>query len=62
LEWSVEARHRPGGWSPHMQIFWLDDKLPHLRERSSNPRPEATNTHMHTSLSCFSLPHYEKPV
>ena len=27
-----------------------------------NPRPEATNTHMHTSLSCFYLPHYEKPV
>src|SRR5260370_20479001 len=38
LQWSVEASHRPGGWSPHMHIFWLDEKLPHLRERSSNPR------------------------
>src|SRR2546425_4596930 len=32
LEWSVEASHRPGEWSPQMHIFWLDEKLPHLRE------------------------------
>jgi hypothetical protein len=38
LQWSVEASHRPGEWLPHIHIFWLDEKLPHLRERSSNPR------------------------
>src|SRR5215831_10890199 len=35
----VQARHRTGEWSSSMQILWLDEKLPHLWERSSNPRP-----------------------
>jgi hypothetical protein len=46
LEWPVEASHRPGGWSPQMQILWPDEKAPHLRERSSDQRPEAKDTHM----------------
>jgi hypothetical protein len=62
LEWSVEASYRPDGWSPHMHIFWHDEKLPYLRERDSYQRPDANDTHLQTSLSCFPLPHEEKPV
>ncbi len=34
----------------------------HMRERSSDQRPDAKDTHLHTSFSCCYLPQYEQPV